>query len=265
MTRQASAPVALTIAGSDSGANAGIQADLLAFAANGVYGATAIACLTAQNPVSVSAIHAAPGGFVREQANQVQAYFRPRAAKTGMLFNAEIIEAVADFFAAHPEIRLVVDPVMVATSGKPLLEPLAIETIKRRLLPLADVVTPNLDEAAILVGRALPGPREIEEAARELAAAYETCAFIKGGHLPGDELRDIVCEPGGQLHCFTQARIHGINTHGSGCTLSAAIAARLALGESPLAAIQEARRYLRRGMEHPIRLGGDRFINHFPP
>lgn len=265
MTRPASAPVALTIAGSDSGANAGIQADLLAFAANGVYGATAIACLTAQNPGSVSAIHAAPGAFVREQADQVHAFYKPRAAKTGMLFNAEIIEAVADFFAARPEIRLVVDPVMVATSGKPLLEPRAIETIKRRLLPLAEIITPNLDEAAILLGRALSGPEAIEEAARELADAHGARAFIKGGHLPGDELTDVVCEPGGQLHFFTQTRIREINTHGSGCTLSAAIAARLALGEAPLDAIAEARRYLRRGMEHPIRLGGDRFINHFPP
>lgn len=264
MTRRTSAPVALTIAGSDSGANAGIQADLLAFAANGVYGVTAITCLTAQNPRGISAIHAAPAAFVREQANQLQAFFRPRAAKTGMLFSEEIIAAVADFFEAHPAIRLVVDPVTVATSGKPLLEPQALETLKRRLLPLADVLTPNLDEAGLLVGRALASPEDMESAARELAAAYETTAFVKGGHLGGDELHDIVCEPSGRLHRYSQSRIRDIDTHGSGCTLSAAIAARLARGDAPLAAIEEARRYLRRGMENAIRLGDELFINHFP-
>ncbi len=262
--RRFSAPVALTIAGSDSGANAGVQADLLAFAANGVYGVTAITCLTAQNPKSITNIQPASPDFVIDQATQVAEFFQIKAAKTGMLFSLEIIERVAAFFAERPSIRLVVDPVMVASSGKRLLQPDAIATLREELLPLATIITPNLDEAEILLGRALDSPQAMEEGARELAQRFRTTALIKGGHLPGSELYDCVCQPDSAPQSFRQMRIEDIDTHGSGCTLSAATAAGLARGQDPLTALQNARLYLRRGMEQGVRLSGQRFINHFP-
>lgn len=257
-------PVALTIAGSDSGANAGIQADLLTFAANGVYGTTAITCLTAQNPTGVTAIHATTAVFIEAQLKQLLAYFPIKAAKTGMLFNREIIETVADAFEARPEIPLVVDPVSVASSGDPLLEPDAFAALKSRLLPLAILLTPNLDEAELLLERPLRSPEAMEAAAVELAQSYRAITVLKGGHLDGDELVDIVATPEGQLHRFTQQRIHYLDTHGSGCTLSAAITAHLALGKAPLDAIDAARHYLRRAMTQALTLPSGHFINHFP-
>ena len=171
-------PVALTIAGSDSGGGAGIQADLLTFAAHGVFGTTAITALTAQNPAGVSAVHPVPAAFVREQAEQVARFFKIGAAKTGMLANAEIICAVADFFEAHREIRLVLDPVMIATSGAKLIDDEAVSVLRERLIPLASLVTPNLDEAEVLLGEkflwrgnAETDFRDIAESAEKLAAA----------------------------------------------------------------------------------------------
>lgn len=259
-----SAPVALTVAGSDSGANAGAQVDLLTFAANGVYGTSALTCLTAQNPKGITNIHPVPADFIVDQMSQVAEFFAVKAAKTGMLFSRENIGRIARFFADHPNIKLVVDPVMVASSGKRLLQPDAIECLKEELLPLATVVTPNLDEAEILLDRPLRSPDEMERAARELAERYHTTALVKGGHLAGNELYDVLCEPNGTLRSFRQTRIPDIDTHGSGCTLSAATAAGLAKGMDATSAVQAARAYLRRGMEQGVRLSGERFINHFP-
>lgn len=259
-----SAPVALSIAGSDSGANAGIQADLLSFAANGVFGTTAITCLTAQNPQSVSAIHPAPVDFIVEQAEQVVRYFPVKAAKTGMLYNDAIIRAVAAFFRKHREILLVVDPVMVASSGQPLVEQNAIERLTTELLPLATVITPNLDEAGILLGGKIDSLESMRAAARELSERFGACVLIKGGHLTGDELHDVVGQPSGSVSQYTQSRITEIDTHGSGCTLSAAIAAKLAQGQTAIEAIEAGRRYLRDSMEQGLLLSGARFINHFP-
>ena len=257
-------PIALTIAGSDSGGNAGIQTDLLTFAANAVYGTTAITCLTAQNPDSITSIHPAPVEFVVEQAKQVVGYYQVKAAKTGMLFSREIIEAVANFFHYHPGILLVVDPVMVASSGQRLMQQDAIDSLTNSLLPLANLITPNLDEAEILLDRSLRTLEAMQEGAQELAARYHSGVLVKGGHLEGDELHDVLADTDGTLHHYTQDRIRDINTHGSGCTLSAAIAAHLARGLDPLEAAQQGRAFLRSGMEQALVLAGKRFINHFP-
>lgn len=254
---------ALSIAGSDSGGNAGIQADLLSFAANGVYGTTAITCLTAQNPEGISALEAATAEVVDAQIKQALSYYPIRGIKTGMLFNREIVQTVARRLG-DSVIPLVVDPVCVATSGQSLLQADAIAALKENLLPLADVITPNLDEAKLLLGREIDCIDDMDAAALEFAKTYRTVALIKGGHLPGNELVDVVATPDGALRHFQQERIPEINTHGSGCTLSSAIAAHLALGKSPLEAITNARDYLRRGMENPICLQGSHFINHFP-
>ncbi len=259
-----SAPVAMTVAGSDSGANAGAQVDLLTFAANGVYGTSALTCLTAQNPKGITNIHPVPVDFIVDQAAHIVEFFQVKAAKTGMLFSRETIERVAAFFAERPAIKLVVDPVLVASSGKRLLQADAIETLMDELLPLATVITPNLDEAEILLGRKLATQQDMEQGALELARRYGVTALVKGGHLPGNELFDIVCQPDGAPIAYQQTRIQDIDTHGSGCTLSAATAAGLAKGLEPLEALQSARAYLRRGMEQGVRLSGERFINHFP-
>lgn len=264
MDSSSSIPAALSIAGSDSGANAGIQVDLLTFAANGVYGTTAITCLTAQNPTGVSAIQATEVDIVEAQIEQVLNYYPIRAIKTGMLFNREIILAVARRLERVPQIPLVIDPVSVATSGHAILQPNALEALKVDLLPLATVLTPNLDEAKLLLDRDITNPEEIEEAAIDLAKAYQATALVKGGHLPGDELVDIVASPDGTTYTYTQKRIQNIDTHGSGCTLSAAIASQLALGKPTIEAISAARDYLRRGMDNPVKLPESPFINHCP-
>ncbi|MEY3000352.1 MAG: hypothetical protein RL648_566 [Verrucomicrobiota bacterium] len=256
-------PVVLSVAGSDSGGGAGIQADLLTITANGAFGTTAITCLTAQNPDGVSAIEAMPAAFVREQMEQVDRYFNVRVLKTGMLFSSEIIEVVAAFIAARPALKAVVDPVMVATSGAVLLQTEAIEALRTQLLPKAHLVTPNLDEAAVLLGSR---PRDVDEmgaAARALATSLQTAVLLKGGHLEaGDELVDILAHPDGRLHSFKNPRLRQLHTHGSGCTLASAIAARMACGSPIEMAIREALTYLHHGMRAPLVLNGKAFIRH---
>ena len=267
-------PVALTLAGSDSGGGAGIQADLLTFAAHGVFGTTAITALTAQNPDGVSAVHPVPAEFVREQAEQVARYFKIGAAKTGMLATSEIIHAVADFFEAHREIKIVVDPVMIATSGAKLIDDAAIATLRERLIPLASLVTPNLDEAEVLLGekfawRANPKTQsgEISESAEKLAEALGVSVLLKGGHGNGDEVFDALAFPkaqGGFDSFVKHPRVAETNTHGSGCTLSAAIAANLAgsARENLSAAVSRAVDYVSAGISKPLPVAGDRFIAH---
>ncbi len=256
--------VALTIAGSDSGGGAGIQADMLTFSALGVFGTSAITCLTAQNPGGVSGVQAVSPSFVREQAEQVAAYFKVGALKTGMLFNAGIIEAVAAFVGAHPEIPAVVDPVMVASSGSTLLRADAIAAIKALLLPRARLITPNLDEAAVLLGGGRLTRDVMAEAARELSRAFGTSVLLKGGHLEGGELVDLLVTFGGGVREFHARRIEGVDSHGSGCTLSAAITAGLARGLALEAAVSRAHQYLQRGLASPLHVGGRRYIAHDP-
>jgi hydroxymethylpyrimidine/phosphomethylpyrimidine kinase len=254
-------PVALSIAGSDSGAGAGVQADLLTFAAHGVYGTTAITCLTAQNPHGVSGVQAATPAFVLEQCHQVTRHYRPKALKTGMLLNVEIVEAVAAF-VIETKIPAVVDPVMVASSGATLLSAEAVNAVRQKLLPLAAVVTPNLDEATILLGRKVLGGSHGPAEARELAQLYGVPFLVKGGHATGDELVDALAWPDGRTLTLTTRRIPGIDTHGSGCTLSAAITAQLARGEPLEQAVRLAHAYLQNGMNNPMQVVGLKHIRH---
>jgi hydroxymethylpyrimidine/phosphomethylpyrimidine kinase len=255
-------PVALSIAGSDSGGGAGVQADLLTFAANGVFGTTAITCLTAQNPDGVSGVVAIAPEFVAVQALQVFRFFEVRAVKTGMLFNAPIIAAVAGLLRERRELPLVVDPVMVATSGATLLQPDAVEAVCDQLFPLAALVTPNLDEAAVMLGRRPGDEAEMRIAALELARRFAVPFLLKGGHLGGEALVDVLGLPDGSTEHWVGSRIAGVDTHGSGCTLSAAIAAHLALGRPLVEAVGAGRDYLRRGLERGVALRGRKFIAH---
>ena len=257
-------PVALSIAGSDSGAGAGIQADLLTFAAHGVYGTTAITCLTAQNPDGVSAVLPAPPEIVSEQIHQVSRFYRVNAAKTGMLFDEGLIRAVSTAVAAYPKMLLVVDPVMVASSGARLLKPEAVQALVEHLLPLATVITPNLDEAEILLGRR---PKETEIGrmadAAELAKKFRTAVVLKGGHAQGDDLVDLLVDANGRVLATCRAkRLSEVDTHGSGCTLSAAITARLARGEDLTEAFSNAHEYLQGGLKDSIQAGPRRQIGH---
>lgn len=254
-------PVALSIAGSDSGAGAGIQADLLTFAAHGVFGTTAITCLTAQNPHGVSGIQATTASFVTEQCRQVAQHFHPKALKTGMLLNAEIVRAVAEFIRSSG-IPAVIDPVMAATSGATLLAPDAIDAVRKQLIPLAAVVTPNLDEATILLGRKALGGLHCAEEAQELARIFNVPFLLKGGHAEGDELVDVLATPTGETKSFTARRAPAVDTHGSGCTLSAAITAQLAKGKNLTEAVTIAHAYLQGAIHGPIQVAGLNCIRH---
>lgn len=240
---------ALTIAGSDSGGGAGIQADLKTFQSLGVFGASAIACLTAQNPARVSRVMPVPPGMVAEQMMRVFEAFPVGAAKTGMLFNAGIIEAVAGEFRRRKFRRLVVDPVMIATSGARLLKPDAMTMLAKQLLPLALVVTPNRAEAETLWGRPVRTRAEQRAAAEALADRFGVAFLVKGGHLLGAV--DVLS--GG--HEFVAARVTGAKTHGTGCVLSAAITANLALGVSLVESVARAKRFVTRAIRNSVRVG----------
>lgn len=258
---------ALSIAGSDSGGGAGIQADLKTFAAHGVYGTTALTCLTAQNPEGVSHVEQVSPDFLRHQLEAVDGYFNLGAIKTGMLFSADLIEEVAGFLQRREEakgerISVVVDPVMVATSGAVLLQPEAITTLQERLFPFARLLTPNLDEAGVLLGDIPTSAHQMRLAADDLADRYGVAVLIKGGHLRGSTVVDILRLPEGTAVEMERPRVEGVNTHGSGCTLSSAIAAQLARGETLLAAVDKALEYLSCGMQQAALLREVRFINH---
>ena len=244
MQKRKSIPVALTIAGSDSGGGAGIQADLKTFAALGVHGTSVITCITAQNPVRVYGIEPCSPAMVRQQLEAVFDQLQPHAVKTGMLFSAPIIETVADFFENRKRPPLIVDPVMISTSGARLLEPEAVDVLTKRLLPLATLVTPNLHEAEILTGDKIRSVSALRDAARTIRKRFGCAALVKGGHLPEakeavDYYQDGRCEA---VLCVTYVR--DINTHGTGCTLSAAIASYLAQGHSLRSAAKDAKVYI---------------------
>jgi len=257
---------ALSIAGSDSGGGAGIQADLKTFAAFGVYGTTAITAITAQNTLEVRGFQEVDPAMVAAQIEAVATDIGVDAVKTGMLASAPIIEAVAQAVTTHELPRLVVDPVMVSKSGAALLADDAVATLVRRLLPLALVVTPNLPEAARLTGRATATLDERREAARRIAAMGPLIVVVKGGHAmrDGDAVIDLVYD-GQRFHEITGPRIVTRSTHGTGCTFSAAITAGLALGGSPLEAIAGARKYLTAALRAAPALGrGAGPLEHFP-
>ena len=248
-------PVVLSIAGSDSGGGAGIQADLKTFQAFGTFGTTAVTAITAQNTLGVHGVHPIPLEMVRAQIRAVAEDLRPKACKTGMLATAELVQAVAEAIREFELGNLVVDPVMVATSGDRLLERDAEHTIGDVLLPLAALVTPNLDEAAILTSAPVGDPGEMRTAAEALVAQGAAAALIKGGHLPGEEVLDVLFD-GSEWYEWRRRRLPTRNTHGTGCTLSAAIAAGLAHDRSVLEATAAALDYVERAIEAAPGLGG---------
>jgi hydroxymethylpyrimidine/phosphomethylpyrimidine kinase len=253
--------VALTIAGSDSTGGAGIQAGIKTFAAFGVFGTSALTALTAQNTCGVSAAVNLESRFVAAQIDAVTEDLPVVAAKTGMLSRREIIEAVAERISVRHLPNVVVDPVMVAASGAVLLEQDAISTLRRLMMPLARVTTPNLREAELLTGRAVSNLPEMREAARAIAA-FGTCAvLVKGGWLTGEAI-DVLYD-GREIHEFRAERVAGKRAHGAGCTLSAAIAACLARGFSTIDAVDAAKGYVTRALETAPRLGhGAQPLNH---
>ncbi len=246
-------PVALTIAGSDSGGGAGIQADLKTFAALGVHGCSVITALTAQNTVTVTAIHDVPPDFVRAQFDAVVPDLRPSAAKTGMLSSPEIIETVAKAVEDYRLEQLVVDPVMVAKGGAKLLRDEAVQALRSRLLPLAAVITPNLPEAEVLLQRPVHSLDERRQAARDLRALGPRAVVVKGGHAEGAPV-DILFD-GEELIEMPAQRIPTTNTHGSGCTFSAAIAAGLAKGLPVRGAVEEAKAFITGAIAASIEAG----------
>lgn len=266
MTERKTLPVALTIASSDSGGGAGIQADLKTFASLGVHGTSAIACLTAQNPKRVLGIEAVSPKILQQQIKAVFGELNPRAVKAGMLFSAENISVVASFFGRDAALRrlrtarsavptLVVDPVMVSTSGATLLKPDAIKTLKEKLLPLATLVTPNLDEAQILIGQELKSIEDLRHAAREIHSRFGCAALVKGGHLKNfHEAADIFFD--GQTELLLSAPfVKGISTHGTGCTYSAAICAALALGNDLPDAVVIGKNFITSAIANSYRIG----------
>lgn len=256
--------VVLTIAGSDSGGGAGIQADLLTLAAHGVHGTSAITAVTAQNSVAVLDWVALEPRMVVAQIEAVAGDMPVAAAKTGMLATAAIVAAVADAIARLALPFVVVDPVMVAKSGDRLLDPEAEAAYRDRLLPLATVVTPNLPEAEALLGRPVRTLSDMREAARALHAMGARAVVVKGGHLEGDAV-DVFFD-GRRLEELPAARIATANTHGTGCTYSAAIAARLALGDPLLEAVRGAKAYLTEAIRRSYSVGrGHGPVDHLHP
>lgn len=234
----------LSIAGSDSGGGAGIQADLKTFSALGCYGMTAIAAITVQNTLGVTGIHSIPVDILRGQIDAVVEDIGVDAVKIGMLATPEVVCAVADALRRHKLTPVVLDPVMVATSGDRLIAAETKDVLVRELFPLATVVTPNLDEASLLIGRTIDGIDALEDAARDLLALGAPAVLVKGGHLPGDWVVDLLARKDGLRRTLESPRIATHNGHGTGCTLSSAIAAYLAQGLPLEDAVADARSYI---------------------
>jgi hydroxymethylpyrimidine kinase/phosphomethylpyrimidine kinase len=260
MTHRPAIPIALTIAGSDSGGGAGIQADLKTFAALGVHGTTAVTCITAQNPRKVAAIEPCSVSILRRQLQSVFAQLRPSAAKTGMLYSAGIVQAVVDAFK-NRQVPLVVDPVLVSTSGTRLLKQRALELLRARLLPLATLVTPNVQEAEILTKTRLNAPEDLRAAARQLYLQFECAVLIKGGHLRGVKDAVDIFYDGKQELLLSAPFIRGIKTHGTGCTYSAAIAAYLAKGFSLARSVETAKEFITQAIARSQLAAGHAVLN----
>jgi hydroxymethylpyrimidine/phosphomethylpyrimidine kinase len=256
----------LTIAGSDSGGGAGIQADIKTFSALGCYGMSVIAALTAQNTVAVTAIHAVPPDFIKAQLDAVLTDIGTDAVKIGMLATPEIIEAVAERIQFYKVKNIVLDPVMIAKSGDKLLQDNAIGTLKTVLLPLASVLTPNLPEASVLLGRNVTTQGQMEAAAIELQTLGAKNILIKGGHNEESLSSDFLLTESGKRMWFESERIETKNTHGTGCTLSSAIAAYIGKGYSVVNAVAHAKQYMSDAIKHGAhyKLGaGHGPVHHF--
>ena len=237
-------PRVLSIAGSDSGGGAGIQADLKTFSALGCYGMTAITAITAQNTQGVRAIHGVPPDILKAQMDAVLEDIGADAVKIGMLHAPEVVQVVVQALRHFGLKNVVLDTVMVATSGDRLMAPETVAVLVKELFPLAAVITPNLDEAELLLGRRIAGIADLEPAAHELLALGARAVLLKGGHLQGDEVVDVLVQPGQPCLRLASPRIPSRNVHGTGCTLSSAIAAHLALGLDLTQAVTQARRYI---------------------
>ena len=256
----ATVPVALTIAGSDTSAGAGIQADLKTFSALGVYGLTAVTCVVAEIPGKVSRVERVSVRMVRDQVEVLAKNFQIGAIKTGLLCSAEIVSAVAKAIRGIKGLRgrripLVIDPVMIASSGDRLLKPAAIDVYEDQLFPLATLITPNLDEAALLIGIKIKDREQMEKATKALASKYRAAILLKGGHLRGDNAIDLLFHKN-KLTEFSARFVRGIATHGTGCTYSAAIAAGLASGLPLEKAIRRAKKFVTKSIVRHFRWKG---------
>lgn len=243
----------LSIAGSDSSGGAGIQADIKTMISNGVYAMTAITALTAQNTTGVQGIMEVTGEFLKEQLDSVFTDIRPDAVKTGMIPNASLMEVVAERLAFYQADNIVIDPVMVATSGSSLMQEQALATMKEKLFPLATLVTPNIPEAEALSGKSIQTTRDMEEVAKELFLRFGCSVLVKGGHSIHDA-NDVLCSKEG-ICWFEGRRIDNPNTHGTGCTLSSAIASNLAKGSEVKEAVGLAKEYISGALEANLNLG----------
>lgn len=255
-------PVAMSIAGSDSGGGAGVQMDLRTFSGMGVWGTCALSCVTAQNPASISAVEVMPPELVRRQMEQVAAYFPLAALKTGILPNKAIIGEVIGFLKEHAGIKAVIDPVLTASSGRALMEKEALSLLKERLLPLASLITPNLDEAEALAGVRPTHPDEMLPAAIKLQKTFGGPVYLKGGHLDGDCIVDVLVEGEKNFCQWETERIPDLNTHGSGCLLSAAITAGLALAYDLKTAVEKGRDHFLQALHKPLYVSGRKFIGN---
>ncbi len=263
MAKKIECAAVLTVAGSDSGGGAGIQADLKTFSALGVFGTTAITCVTSQSPKGVTGIQTIDPELVSKQIRTVKDAFDIKAVKTGMLFSPGIISTVGATFQELQMTNIVVDPVMMASSGAKLLKEEAIDTLKKHLLPICTLVTPNLSEAGILLNQEVDSVESMHIAARDIFDTFGCFALVKGGHLPKARQAIDVFYDGKEIYEFKKRYIQNVNSHGSGCTYASAIAAHLARGKPLLKAIELAKHFVQEAFENAFSLGDSRYLNHF--
>ena len=259
-------PVVLSIAGSDSGGGAGIQADLKTISALGCFGTTAITAVTVQNTLGITGIHPIPVDFVKAQIKAVMDDLKPSAVKIGMVHSAELATAIAHTLSEYPDVPIVLDPVMVATSGDRLIENDTVATLKKKLFPLARIITPNLNEAAILAGMEVGTLDDMKMAAVLIMQYACNAVLVKGGHLKGPDLFDVYLDKHGDERIFRSTAVDTPNTHGTGCSLSSAIASFLALGNNLNTAIAKSKLYVQNTIEHgkDVKTGnGHGPLNHF--
>lgn len=252
--------VTLTIAGSDSSAGAGLQADLKTFQHFESYGLTAVTCVVAETPETVLSVHPVPPTVLQQQLRLLLESYPVAAIKTGMLFSKAHVVAVSEILASYPGIPLVVDPVMVASTGDPLLKEDAVDAYRHRLLPIATLITPNLDEAEVLTGATIRDEASVEAAARKLFSDLGAAVLLKGGHLDTPDCGDLLHREG-ESRWFRSPRIDTPASHGTGCTLSAAITANLALGHELAEAVDRAKQYLNQTLSHSLTLGRLHHLN----
>lgn len=259
-------PMVFSIAGSDSGGGAGIQADLKTISALGCFGTTAITAITVQNTMGVSAIHPIPTSFISAQIKAVMDDFKPSSIKIGMIFNVEVANTIAETLSHYPRIPIIFDPVMIASSGDKLIENNTVNTLKTALLPISSLVTPNLNEASLLAEMEINNLRDMKQAAIRINKFGCNAVLIKGGHLKGPDLYDFYLDQNGNAHIFSATRIATNNTHGTGCTLSSAIASFIALGNDLETSIFKSKEYIQSAIEHgkEVKTGnGVGPLNHF--